>query len=318
MTSQSATITTPTVRNNVQGRTLQEQQRLWGWIFMSPWIIGFAVFTLFPMVATFVFSFTDFQIGKEIHWVGLANWQRLFSDELTMESFGVTLHFALIMLPLSILFPLALAALMTSKWLVLKPFFRTLFFAPYMIPAISGVFVWQAFLNGQTGILNNVLRLFGIPNPPNWLNDPRATMVALCLIWLWSIGNVMLTFIIAREGIPTELYEAATVDGAGLFPTLRHITLPGISPIIFYNLVLSTIALMQYFTVPYVLYTFVARTGHPNVYFINFHLYREIFQFNDIGFASVIAWFIFFIGMLMTAVLFITSKRWVVYNYSES
>lgn len=317
MTSQSTAISVPAVESKIERRTLEQQQRLWGWVFVSPWIIGFVVLTLFPMVATFIFSFTDFQIGKEIHWVGLTNWQKLFTDSLTLNSLGVTLHFAAIMLPISIVFPLGLAALLTSKWLLFKPVFRTLFFLPYIVPSISMVFAWLYFLNSHTGFLNLFLHLIGIADAPDWLNDPHATLVALVFIWLWGIGNTMLTFIIAREGIPTELYEAATVDGAGALSTMRHITLPGISPVIFYNLVLSAIALMQYFTVPYVIYNSLARAAHPNVYFINFHLYREIFQFQDMGFASAIAWFIFFIGMILTTALFTTSKRWVFYAYSD-
>jgi multiple sugar transport system permease protein len=298
-----------------QGRTMQQQQRIWGWIFLSPWIFGFLAFTFFPMIASLVFSFTDFTIGKELHFVGLRQWERIFTDEITRNSIFITFRFALISVPISILLPLGLAALLNSRFLLGKPILRVLFYMPYMVPAISSVFVWQGFLNGQTGWLNRVLRLIGVTDPPNWIFDQRWITAALVMFGLWGVGNAMLTMLASMQGVPTELYEAADVDGASGFAKFRKITLPMISPVILYNLVLSVIGLMQYFVVPYVLSN-VTRSN-PETNFYNLNLYRTAFQFNDMGFASAQAWFIFIIALILTVIIFATSRRWVYYAGGE-
>jgi len=311
MTSQSASLTTTLPQETPRQRTIAQQQRLWGWIFLSPWIFGFLAFTLFPMVASLIFSFTDFNIGQDIHFIGLTNWQKLFTDPATVQSLGVTMRFALVSLPVAIVFPLLLATMLNSKMLFAKPFFRVFFYMPYIVPTISAIFVWQAFLNGQTGWLDRLLRMVGIATPPDWLSDVPYINTALVMIGLWGVGNAVLTMMASMQGVPTELYEAAKVDGANLWTTWRKITLPMISPVIFYNLVLAAIALMQYFTIPYV----ISGTARANeaTNFINLHLYRTAFQFHDMGYASALAWFLFAIALVITIGLFITSRRWVYY-----
>ncbi len=316
MATKSASLTTPLVDQRPRERTIEEKQRLWGWLFMSPWLVGFAIFTAFPMVASLYFSFTDFKIGQDINWVGLKNWQQLFTDPITLGSLGVTLRFGIYVLPVAILVPLALATLLTSKALVGKPFFRLFFYMPFIVPAISGIFVWQAFLNGNTGWLNRILRLFGMENPPAWTTDSHYLNTALVLIGLWGIGNALLTMMAAMTSLPTELYEAARVDGAGPVRTWRSITLPLITPVIFYNLVLACIGLMQYFVVPYVLSN-NARSD-PNLNFINLHLYRTAFQYSDMGYASVLAWFMFLVGLAITLGLFASARRWVYYASGDN
>jgi ABC-type sugar transport system permease subunit len=288
-----------------------ERQRIWGWIFLSPWIVGFLVFTAFPMLSSLVLSFTDFRFGQEIHWVGLRNWELLIRDPQTLHSFGVTLRFGLILLPVSLSVPLFLATLLNSKALVGKRFFRLCFYMPYVVPSISSTLMWQSFLSGQTGWLNRLLRAIGIANPPNWLTNSHYIHTALVMIMLWGAGNAMLTILVSLERVPTELYEAATVDGAGSFTMWRHITLPLISPVIFYNLILSVIALMQYFQVPFVLYH--NNISDPTLYFINLHLYLTAFRYNNPGYASALAWSMFVVGIVIIIGLFATSRRWVYY-----
>lgn len=313
MTLQQATLDINKKKGGVQGqtRTLEQTQRLWGWIFLSPWIIGFLVFTLFPMLASLYFSFTKFTIGSPIEWIGLTNWAKVFSDPVTLSSLGVTLRFGLIALPVAILFPLLLAAILNSKAVMGKPLLRVLFYMPYMVPAISGIFVWQSFLNGQTGWLNRILRLFGIENPPNWIFDPTWLNSALVMIGLWGAGNAMLTMLASMQGVPTELYEAADIDGAAPHTRFLRITLPMISPVIFYNVVLSVIGLMQYFVVPFILMNAVR--ADESLRFINVHLYRTAFQFQDMGYGSALAWFLFVIALAFTIAIFATSRRWVYY-----
>jgi len=315
MTTQPASLVSPSTSVKSKPRTIEQQQRIWGWIFLSPWVIGFLVFTLFPMVASLVFSFTNFSIGNDIKFVGLDNWINLYKDPVTRSSLWVTLRFALISVPIAILFPLGMAALMNSKLLVGKPIFRALFYMPYIVPAISGIFVWQSFLNGQTGYLNRILRLIGISDPPNWLFDARLLNIALVMIGLWGVGNAMLTMMAGMQGVPTELYEAARVDGANGWTLFRRITLPMISPVILYNLVLTVIGLMQYFTVPYILSN--TTRSNPDTNFFNLNLYRTAFQYQQMGFASAQAWFIFIIALALTIGIFATSRRWVYYASGE-
>ncbi|HUN08430.1 MAG TPA: sugar ABC transporter permease [Aggregatilineales bacterium] len=297
--------------------TLEQQQRRWGWVFLSPWIIGFVVFTAAPIIASLIFTFTDFNLGQsEINFVGLKNWERLLNDPLALTALGVTLKFALIAVPVGILVPLGMAALLNSKALAGKPLWRTLFYLPYMVPAVSAIFVWQSFLNGQTGWLNRILRGLGIADPPNWFQDETWILQAFILIGVWGVGNAMLTMLATMQGVPTELYEAADVDGASGFTKFLRITLPLISPVIFYNLVLSVIGLMQYFEIPYIA---TRGTGHPgtSAYFFNMHLYKEAFTFFDMGYGATLAWLIFIIALLLTVILFVTSRRWVYYTSGD-
>jgi multiple sugar transport system permease protein len=290
------------------------QQRVWGWIFLSPWIIGFVLFTAIPIIASFIFTFTSFALNSDapITFIGLKNWQKLFSDPIALQALGVTIKFAIIAVPVGILLPLGMATLLNSKSLVGKRIWRLLFYMPYMVPAVSAIFVWQSFLNGTTGWLNRFLRIIGIADPPNWIQDESWILVAFLLVGVWGVGNAMLTMLATMQGVPTELYEAADVDGAGPFTKWRKITLPMISPVIFYNLVLSVIGLMQYFVVPYIM---TRGTGNPNnsAYFFNMHLYKTAFTFFDMGYGATQAWLIFIIALVLTIGLFATSRRWVYY-----
>lgn len=306
-------ITTPRRRP----RTLIQQQRFWGWVFLSPWIVGFIIFYAMPIIASFLFTFAEFNLdnGTIRLFDGahlFTNWQKLFTDPLIFTTLGVTFRFALVAIPIGIVMPLGLAALLNSKYLWGKRIWRTLFYMPYMVPSVSAVFIWLSFLNGQDGWLNRVLRLIGIADPPNWARDPNFMMFAFIFIGFWGVGNAMLTMLATMQGVPTELYEAADVDGAGAWTKFRKITVPLISPVIFYNLVLSVIGLMQYFNVPYIA---TNGTGDPNHagYFINFYLYKTAFGYHDMGYGATQAWLIFIIALILTIGLFATSRRWVYY-----
>ncbi len=297
-----------------QRNNLLQQQRMWGWIFLSPWIIGFVIFFAAPIIMSFIFTFTNFSLTNPdgIEFIGLRNWQRLLTDPLAITALGVTFRFALIAVPVGILLPLGMAALLNSKMLVGKRIWRTLFYMPYMVPAVSGIFIWQSFLGGQSGWLNRLLRIVGISEPPNWLQDANWILGAFVLMGVWGVGNAMLTMLATMQGVPTELYEAADVDGANGWTKFLRITLPLISPVIFYNLVLSVIGLMQYFVVPYII---TRGTGQPNnsAYFFNMHLYKTAFTFFDMGYGATQAWLIFIIALFLTIILFATSRRWVYY-----
>jgi multiple sugar transport system permease protein len=297
---------------------LMRQQRVWGWIFLSPWLIGFTLLTAMPILFSFVLTFTDFALTRpdEVKFVGLQNWQRLLNDPQAIDAIGVTLRYALIAVPIGLFVPLSMALLLNAKRLWGKRFFRTLFYLPYMVPAVSAIFIWMSFLNGQTGWLNRILRITGVTDPPNWLQDQNTILIGFLMIGLWGAGNAMLTMLATIQGVPTELYEAAEVDGASAWVRLIRITLPMISPVIFYNLVLSVIGLMQYFVVPWIATEGTGRPGN-SAYFFNMHLYKTAFLYQDMGYGSTMAWLIFFVALVLTIILFSTSKRWVYYSSGD-
>lgn len=294
--------------------SIQARQRRWGLVFLSPWIIGFLAFTLFPIIASFIFTFTEFNLSnpEQISFAGLHNYQKLFNDPLARDALAVTFVFGIISTPISVILPIAMAALLNAKLLWGKRIFRTLFYMPYMIPAVSSIFIWQRFLNPDTGWLNRVLAIFGVQGP-NWLLDVQWVYPALYMVGIWGIGNSMLTTLATMQGVPTELYDAAKVDGASAWVSFKKITIPMISPIIFYNLILTIISLLQYFIVPYIL---TQGTGRPanRLYFFNMHLYKTGFHYFDMGYASVMAWVIFMIALLITALMFISARNWVYYS----
>ena len=294
------------------------QQQLWGLVFLSPWVLGFLIFTFFPMIASLYFSFTDYNLNRvnEYSFVGLRNYAQLFTDPLVSTSLQATLRFAVIALPLGLVLPVALAALLNSRWLIGKPLMRTLFYMPYMVPVVSAVAIWGGMLNSQSGWINRGLALIGIAGP-DWLNDVFWIYPALNIIGLWGIGNAFMITLAAMQGVPTELYEAATVDGAGPFQRFRSITLPMISPVIFYNLVLSVIGLLRYFEIPYILSQGTGRPGGATMFF-NIHLYKTAFVFGDMGYGSALAWMLFVIAFGATVFLFATSRYWVYYASGEN
>jgi multiple sugar transport system permease protein len=285
-----------------------------------PWFIGFVAFQLLPIVSTVFLSLTDYSATKEfslenLHFVGLQNYQRIFTDPNFGQSLGVTLRFALISVPLGLLVPLCFAVLLNSKNLIAKNVFRTLFFLPTVIPVVAGAMVFNGVLNAQSGWINLALKAVGIEGP-RWLADPGWALPALNLLSLWGVGNAMLILLAGLQGIPTEVLEAATVDGANWFQRFFRITIPMLSPIIFYNVTLGVITSFQYF-VPAMLIG--GRNGDPQgaTLFYNLHFYRQAFVFNDMGYASVLALVLFAIVMIMTAIMFYWGQRAVYYAGSE-
>jgi multiple sugar transport system permease protein len=294
--------------------TVTQREARWGLIFLSPWIFGFLVFTVLPMLASLAFSVTNYNPihPDQMRFIGLTNYARLFQDENVGKAIYVTLRFALISVPLGLAFPLGIAALVNSKHLFAKNIFRTLFYMPYMIPVVAGVMIWGGILNSDSGWLNFILKaVFGIEGPA-WLTSETWVVPSLVIMGFWGIGNAMLTMLAGMQNVPTELYEAATVDGANPVEKFFTITVPMITPIIFYNLVLSLIGSFQYFTQAYIIGN---GRGDPNgsTLFYNLYLYKTAFAFLDMGYGSTLAWAMFVVVLILTIVLFQTSKRWVYY-----
>ena len=282
-----------------------------GLLFVAPFIVGFLIFSALPMLASLVLSLTDFDPRRpqEVQFIGLDNYARMLRDPILLESLWVTVRFALLVVPLTLVFALGVAMLVNSTLLVGRNAFRTLFYMPMQIPIVASTVVWIGVLNASNGWLNYGLEAMGIPGP-NWLHSTVWVGPALALMGLWGIGNMMLIFLAGLQSVPTELYDAAKVDGAGAWARFRHVTVPMISPVLFYNLIIALIATFQYFTQAYVISN---GRGDPDraTLFFNLNLYREAFTYFDMGYASALAWLLFVIVLGLTIFLFRTAGSWV-------
>ncbi len=295
-----------------------------GLIFISPWLIGFLLFTLIPMVATLIFSFLDLRITdgitNPVTFVGLANYKQLLTDpqvwsnSSTPGALFVTLRFGIIALPVGIFLPLGIALLMNNRNLKGQNFFRSMFYMPYIVPFVAAVFLWGGMLNAESGWINRALESLGVPNEnlPMWANDIRWVYPTYVIMGIWGIGNAMLIMLSGLQGVPTELYDAAKVDGANGWQSFRNVTLPMISPVIFYILVLSVVGLFQYFLVPLVVNNGTGRPGGTTMFY-NLYLYKTFYTYQRMSYGSTLAWFLFAIILVVTVFLFWSAKYWVYY-----
>jgi multiple sugar transport system permease protein len=295
------------------GSLLGRKESMWGLLFVSPWLLGFVLFLAGPMLVSLGASFTDLILvhPEQTHFVGLENWQRLLNDQLVRKSLLVTGNFLLIAVPLTLALPLLMALLLNSTHLVARPIFRALFFMPVLIPGVAAAVIWQGVLNLHTGWIDLALDRIGLP-APDWLNDPLWVIPALSLIATWSVGNYMVIMLAGLQGVPTDLYDAAKVDGANAFYRFFKISVPMISPVIFYCLVLAVIAAFQYFLTAYVLFQNTAGPNNSALFYM-MNLYKEAFVYYHMGYASALAWGLFMVGLAVTVALFMSARRWVYY-----
>ena len=296
-----------------------------GMLFISLWIFGFFVFTFLPMIATLFFSFLNLKITDGIlstpDFAGLQNYMRLLKDPLvwstgaTPGSFWVSLRFGLLALPVGIIVPLILALLMNNPHLKGQALFRTLFYMPYIVPFVAAIYLWGGMLNPESGWINRTLMYFGMAkeNVPLWANDVNWVYPAYVLMGIWGIGNAMLIMLAGLQGVPTDLYDAAKTDGANGWQTFWNVSFPMISPVIFYNVVLSVVGLFQYFQVPLVVNQGTGRPG-GHTFFYNLYLYKTFFTYQDMSYGSTLAWFLFLFVLVVTVILFSTAKYWVHYS----
>ena len=304
----------PALSNPNPPRTgLARREAVWGLIFISPWLLGFFFLTLAPMVATFVFTFTNINLiqNTPLRFVGFDNYAHLLRDARTWDALLVTFKFAAIALPIGLILPFAIALLLNSSSLRGSRYFQALFFMPFVIPFVAAIFAWSGMLNPEEGWINGTLGLLGI-NGPNWLNDPSWVYPALVLVGLWGIGSAVIINLAGLQNVPTELYDAARVDGAGWWGQLRNVTLPLMSPVIFYSITLGTVGVLQYFLVPLVLYSGDGRPG-GTTFFYNIYLYKTFFTFQDMSFGATLAWLLFIVILGLTLLLFWSAKYWVYY-----
>lgn len=288
----------------------KQRGEMWlGLAFASPWLFGFLVFTAYPIIASLYYSFTYFDTISQPHWVGGANYANLVTrDPLFYKSLANTLYMVVFGLPLSLLAGLALALLLNQK-LRGMALYRTIFYIPSIVPTVASSVLWMWILNPQIGLMNKLLGMGGVAGP-GWLTDPLWSKPALIMMGIWGVGGSMIIYLAGLQDVPQELYEAADIDGAGGPAKLLHVTLPMLSPVIFFNLVMGIIGTFQYFTQVYVM-----TQGGPedSTLFYSLALFNRAFQDLNFGYASAMAWFLFAITALATALVFKTSARWVYY-----
>ena len=292
---------------------LGRQEAMWGLIFLSPWLFGLIFLYAMPMLASLVFSFTDLNPinASEAKFIGIDNYLRLLNDPDIAASAMVSIKFGLLAVPLRIISAMLAALLVNARRLSGKTVFRILFYLPAMIPAIGAGLVFSRLFNPTTGWINALIGLLGIDGP-NWFGDPKVIVWGLVLLALWALGPGMIQDIAAFQNVPTELYEAAKVDGANPFYQFFRITLPLISNVIFFQILFGFIFALQYFEVAYLLGD---GRGNPDgaTMFYNLLLYRNAWVFNDMGYAAAMAWVLFIVACVVTILLFRSQKRWVFY-----
>ncbi len=278
------------------------------YLFISPWLLGFLFFTLGPMLLSLYSSFTDWDLLTSPVWVGLQNYSDAFADALFYQSLKVTAIYTLLYVPLDLLGGLMLALLVNARMRGVR-FFRTVFYLPTVFSGVVFVVVWLWMLNPRGGLINLALSQIGIEGP-RWLMDPDLALYSLVMMSFWGWGRSMVIFLAGLQTIPGELYEAAAIDGANGWQQFYKVTLPLLTPTIFFNLVLSVIFTFQTFTS-----AFVATDGGPldSTLFLVLYIYRQAFQFLNMGYASALAWILFAIILVLTLIVVRSQRFWVFY-----
>ncbi len=286
------------------------KQTIEGYLFISPWLLGFILFTAGPVVASFILSFFDWSLIKSPRFVGFENYTRMFTDDpLFWKSLRVTLTYVMVGILLQILFALFLAILLNQKVRMLS-LFRTIFYLPSVVSGVAISVLWLWLYQPDIGLINELLRHVGLKGPA-WLVSEQWALPALIGMSLWTVGGMMIIFLAGLQDIPQELYEAAELDGAGELAEFRHITLPMLSPMIFFNLILGLIGSFQTFTQAYVM----TRGGPLNAtMFYALYLYLNAFTYLKMGYASALAWVMFIIIMVLTLVQLKLARHWVYYE----
>lgn len=297
--------------------SLARREALWAYAFITPWIIGFLIFTVGPMLASLFFSFTEYDIVTAPKWIGITNYINLFHDQLFWHSLSVTFKYAVIALPLGLIFSYLIAVLLNQKIRGINVW-RTLYFLPSVIAGVAVALLWARIFDPKFGILNPFLAQFGIKGP-GWLSDPQWAVPALVIMSLWSVGGNVIIYLAGLQGVPTDLYDAAKVDGATTWQRFRHVTLPMTTPVIFYNLILGLIGTFQYFTEVYVISSANSAGGGlggpaRSTLFYNIYLYQNAFKYFHMGYASTMAWVLFIIVLGITLLIFRSSDAWVYYE----
>ena len=277
--------------------------------YVAPYALGLMLFTAFPFVASFYLSFTDYNLLSDPKWVGTANYEKLFTRDRTFDkSLRVTLTYVFMTVPIKLVFALFIAVVLNYRLRGIN-LFRTAYYVPSILGGSIAIAVLWRYIFAQGGLVNMIVVGLG-SEPINWFGDPDNALFTITLLRCWQFGSAMVIFLAALQSVDRSLYEAARIDGAGAWQIFRHITLPLITPVIFFNLIMQTVQAFQEFNGPYII-----TGGGPlkNTYLLPLYIYDEAFKNFDMGYASAIAWVLFAIIMTLTLIAFWSSKKWVYY-----
>jgi multiple sugar transport system permease protein len=306
MSSIATPIEGPARRPKVRMRT---REAIEGYLFIAPAVIGFLLFTLFPLLASLGLSFTEYDLFSRPRWIGLDNYAHMIHDEFFWRSLRVTATYAAVALPLGLTIALAIAMLLNQRIPGIT-IWRSVYILPSVLSGAAVAVLWRWLFNPEFGLLNVLLGYLGITGP-DWLGSTSWALPSLILIGLWGVGGTMLIYLAGLQGIPPELYEAVELDGGNAWHKFRTVTLPMLSPVILFNLVVGLIGTFQYFTEPYVL----TKGGPENstlVYML--YLYRNAYEYFQMGYASAMAWALFMLVLVLTLAIFKTTPMWVHYE----
>lgn len=284
----------------------------WGVVFALPWLIGLAVFQVGPILASLYYSFTEFNAIQSPKWVGLSNYITMFtSDPLVKIGIYNTLYFAIVSIPLAIITAFGLALLLNAK-VRGRVFYRTVYYLPVLVPEVALALVWVYLFNPATGLINLPFELLEIRGPC-WNACAAWSKPTMVILALWIIGNQVVLYLAGLQDVPRDLYDVAAVDGANLPQRFRAVTLPMMTPVIFFHLVTSVIGAFQFFTIPFIM---TGGTGAPanSLMFYSIVLYKNAFAYFKMGYASAMAWLMFLAILLITLLLFRSARRWVYYG----
>ena len=285
-----------------------------GLIFSAPWILGVLIFIAYPMVASFYYSFTRYDMPKDPRWIGLDNYLKLFTDRFFWKSLGNSFYLTIIGIPVQLAFSLFCAILLNLK-IKGQAFWRTIYVLPNLMPAVVMAILWNWILNPRLGLINNLLKAIGIEGPL-WFASPNWSKPSMIVILTWGVGFMTILYLAALQGVPNELYEAAEIDGAGALAKFYHITLPMISPVTLFQLVTGIIWSLGFFTQAYLIGGGGQNPGAPqgSLLFYGLFLYIQAFEYLKMGYASAIAWVLFIISAVVTYIILKTSNRWTYYD----
>lgn len=290
---------------------MRRQEALSFYLFIAPWALGFLAFVAGPIVASMGLSLTDYDIVLSPRFAGLANYKELVRDPLFYKALYNTVYLVFYAVPLGMIVAFALALLLNQRVSGIAAY-RTAFYMPSIVPMVASGMVWMWLLHPQLGLVNGVLRSLGVP-PPGWMASEAWAKPALILIMLWGCGSTMVIYLAGLQNVPQVLYEAATIDGANAWNRFRYVTLPVVSPTIFFTLVMNVIGTFQVFSVVYVVTDGMGGPVNSTLVYL-LYLYRTAFVFFRMGYASAMAWILFIIILTLTLIQFRTAPLWVHYE----
>jgi multiple sugar transport system permease protein len=295
---------------------MQSIKKIWnrnavGYLFLSPWLIGLLGFSIIPMIASLYLSFTNYDMFTSPKWIGIENYKEMFQDDKYLTSVKVTLTYVLLSVPLQLMFALGIAVLLNRGLRGLR-IYRAVYYVPSLFGgSVAVALLWRQLFGGE-GLVNKFLEQFGIEGT-NWIASPETSLYTLVLLSVWQFGSPMVIFLAGLKQIPLELYEAAKIDGAGKFRQFFKITLPLLSPIILFNMIMQIIHAFQAFTPAYIV---SGGSGGPldSTLFYTLYLFQKAFTHFQMGYSSAMAWVLLVAIAIVTALIFATSKKWVFYQ----